>query len=423
LSVTIATDAVPSDPTPKIKARLLSAYRLIDPSRREEPILTLNWRNSKTQPIGTLIGSRLSQTEINNLSVQDFKSIRNRLLSALQEVEKRINLEPSGSDATAIERIQPLLDAGTIAFKIIFQSYDLRDDISRLIYMARVRGRLPIIRIMTDGEHLIPWDLIYAGYLDWHRDAEKKISQFLGMGCVVEHMLPGLDAINDVKISNIDKTLVSIVRNPSVIHPQENEMRLMADTENAGRLAVVERDKRGNEIDLKNFLEQPAHIIQFVAHGIPDEASPVLNQLDFGDGAISPYWLNDWRVKFRDQPFIIMNACEGLHSIPDLYGSFLKAFLDCGARGVLGSLVPIKALFASRFTTNFYEDFLNGRSAGEALYFARWNCWDKSKSLLGLLYIYYGSLYIHLQNSTRTKKLDVCSACLISRSCASNAII
>jgi hypothetical protein len=71
--------------------------------------------------------------------------------------------------------------------------------------------------------------------------------------------------------------------------------------------------------------------------------------------------------------------------------SFAKFFLEQHSLGVLGTLCDISDIVASHFARVFYQQLLQGRTVGEAMYDARWHLMDVHSNPLGLLYTFHGN--------------------------------
>ena len=169
---------------------------------------------------------------------------------------------------------------------MIFHTREIQRDIGKAIYLARVscrlRGKVPIIRIVTDGEHLIPWDLVCSTYLSWNRP-DDIIEQFWGMGCIVKYMISGAEAAEDGELNNISETrMLSLVHNQTVKQPRTHEIRFLNNNKFMGKLNFQYRGFKGADKEFMRFLELPSHIIQIVGHGTPSEKSPARMSLILG---------------------------------------------------------------------------------------------------------------------------------------------
>jgi hypothetical protein len=64
----------------------------------------------------------------------------------------------------------------------------------------------------------------------------------------------------------------------------------------------------------------------------------------------------------------VLNACGTVGYSPDALSPFLKALVDGrGAGGILGTEVPVAEILAADVAKAFFERFVAGKRAGEAL--------------------------------------------------------
>jgi hypothetical protein len=110
-----------------------------------------------------------------------------------------------------------------------------------------------------------------------------------------------------------------------------------------------------------------ADIVYFYAHGgFEAEGTPYLK---FGvDERITLIDLDAWRTTLRSKHALVMlNACESAGYSPDAFESLLSFFHQRGASGVIAAQCDLRELLAATFGLGFFQEFLRGESAGQAL--------------------------------------------------------
>jgi hypothetical protein len=92
---------------------------------------------------------------------------------------------------------------------------------------------------------------------------------------------------------------------------------------------------------------------------------------------------------FSKEPLVFLNACESVSGITSLfYEGFLPYFLSKGARGVIGTLAKIPAIFAAEFGLRFFKSLLQGDKVDEIISRLRQE-FLLQHNLLGLYYTSY----------------------------------
>ena len=91
-----------------------------------------------------------------------------------------------------------------------------------------------------------------------------------------------------------------------------------------------------------------------------------------------------------------MNACETGNLNPLYTSYFAKAFLKCGARGVVATECAVPDAFAADFAEQLYTHLLAGEPLGESLLAARRYFLENYHNPSGLLYSMYAPPTIRL---------------------------
>ncbi|HEX4956402.1 MAG TPA: CHAT domain-containing protein [Thermoanaerobaculia bacterium] len=91
----------------------------------------------------------------------------------------------------------------------------------------------------------------------------------------------------------------------------------------------------------------------------------------------------------RTGPLVFINACESCRALPEDSHSWPELFLEYNFRGFIGLPIMINDRVAARFSAEFYERLLQGKSVGCALSHARQELLRVDRNALGLLYFSY----------------------------------
>ncbi len=97
------------------------------------------------------------------------------------------------------------------------------------------------------------------------------------------------------------------------------------------------------------------------------------------------------RARLGDAPIIVLNTCDSGQIWNTAQGSFVRLFLDRGARAVLGteSIMPI--VLSDAFGRRLFEQLFGGKTIGEAVRAVRCNLLNQENNPLGLSYCLYGA--------------------------------
>jgi hypothetical protein len=89
---------------------------------------------------------------------------------------------------------------------------------------------------------------------------------------------------------------------------------------------------------------------------------------------------------------VFLNVCEGGVLQTLSFESFASAFIECGAKSLVGATMPVPNLFASQFAKEFFEIFFQGgHTVAEAVNAATRHLFDKCGNPLGLIFGSYRS--------------------------------
>ncbi|HLK59681.1 MAG TPA: CHAT domain-containing protein [Chthonomonadaceae bacterium] len=161
-------------------------------------------------------------------------------------------------------------------------------------------------------------------------------------------------------------------------------------------------------------LDKPsAHLYYFFSHGhtamphpyrdhVP-ELAPHNNQsyIKLYLGSTCYIYLNQLRAMDlrKISPLIFLNMCESAQVYPMIASGFVDVFLTSGARGVIGTEIPMSPAFADLFARYFFDIWFGAKgspqSLGQALYELRRQFMDK-KNPFGFAYTLYGDVTARL---------------------------
>ncbi|MBI5248822.1 MAG: CHAT domain-containing protein [Desulfomonile tiedjei] len=103
------------------------------------------------------------------------------------------------------------------------------------------------------------------------------------------------------------------------------------------------------------------------------------------------------RFKLAGSPLVFINGCQSASMSPLFYDGWVPYFLAKGARGVMGPVWDIPAVFASEWAIRLFNRLVEGPPIGEAMLWLRREFLLKHNNLLGLAYSLYcdGETRIH----------------------------
>lgn len=150
--------------------------------------------------------------------------------------------------------------------------------------------------------------------------------------------------------------------------------------------------------------ETAVNLLYFYTHGgKTDIGQPFLQLAD--DSKITLNDLDAWRVHWpRQQPLVILNACESANYTPDDYESLMLFFSQQGAAGIIGAQCPVKELLADAFIIPFLTQFLRQMPVGAALFAARRQLLYDHLDPRGLAYSLFAAAEIQLAQPALAEK-------------------
>ena len=102
-------------------------------------------------------------------------------------------------------------------------------------------------------------------------------------------------------------------------------------------------------------------------------------------------------VNFINEPLVFINACDSTKMSPLFYDGFVPFFFDKKARAIVGTLSKIPAIFAYKFSLEFFKKFFEGQMIGSVIRDLRIKFMEDHNNLLGLFYTSYCYSKIRLQ--------------------------
>jgi len=123
--------------------------------------------------------------------------------------------------------------------------------------------------------------------------------------------------------------------------------------------------------------------------------------------------VNAWKAEWPEehwsdrQPLVILNGCHTSELTPEEVLSFVTAFSDARAAGVIGLETSIEQRLAGEAIEDFLSFLRMGRNTGEAIYCMRWELLHKG-NVMGLAYTPYCSAALQLRMRKRdAQELEV----------------
>ena len=160
------------------------------------------------------------------------------------------------------------------------------------------------------------------------------------------------------------------------------------------------------DVILRNLKDVDLDIVYLYCHARGGEADPTVKppHLEFQDvqeqspGIIKPAALAH-NQPWEHHPLVFLNGCGTAGFSPDALSPFItKLVRDRQASGVIGTEIPVWEPLASEFAKLFFEKFLDGSSAGEALLLVR-RALLSEYNPLGLAYTLYGAAQLMLSRT------------------------
>lgn len=112
------------------------------------------------------------------------------------------------------------------------------------------------------------------------------------------------------------------------------------------------------------------------------------------------------------RPVVFLNMCESAEFYPGATDNLVDVFLKRGARGVIGTEVPVLAAFGDALAREFFESFFaagrsgEGQEIGAVLWRLRRSFLDQGNPF-GFVYTYFGDATTRLKPAIVDSKLQV----------------
>jgi hypothetical protein len=171
------------------------------------------------------------------------------------------------------------------------------------------------------------------------------------------------------------------------------------------KLEPLESDqKREGLTRLRHFMSQDFEILHFACHALYEREDPGLscvllsNEFPVSLSDFDNYLVDaeDKPLELKNNPLVILNACETGNIDSRYTASFASTFYRHGSRGVLGTDCKVPDEFAGRFAARLYDHLLAGEPLGQSVLSTRKYFWREHHNPSGLLYSMYASPSIRL---------------------------
>lgn len=255
------------------------------------------------------------------------------------------------------------------------------------------------IQIITE-RFSIPWTLIYDGELKY---GERSIDRnaFWGFKHVLDNPPDVEGQWSFDSIIGTQKLLCSLNVNETIdsvygLHCVRDQIDFFEKIEHPS----VDKLVRNTEDEvLRDFADEGGvddSIVYFFCHAHSTSdfnagTKDIYIKLKDEENKLTLHNLKAWAGSrnFVNEPLVFINACESVSLNPIFYDGFVPYFIAKGARGVLGTISKIPAIFASKFAQSFFERFLERQRIGEILPKLRNEYLENYNNLLGLYYMSY----------------------------------
>lgn len=326
-------------------------------------------------------------------SRDDLDEANGRLQVALEDVANRVdslNLRSSLRD-----ELGPLADLarrGQSTFKLLFPEGLRRKILDNLYWGAT-------IEIVSD-QFLLPWELLYC-----HDRPRYHVSGFWGMRYNIARMSvnrswesAGWSSPGEHRPTiNTPRPRVGLIRSEDLPYVDAIEVPAFRELEEKELISLMflppldNLDRRGSMVRFRDFVGEDLDLLHLACH-----AEDNRKKLEFSLKVSNafPITLDDFvndDCGVRSGAFVVLNACHTGTPSPRSVFNWARRFKDTGARGLLATEFRVPDDFAARFASRFYDHVLQGATVGEALLWARRECWRTLRNPLGLGYSLYSS--------------------------------
>ena len=319
--------------------------------------------------------------------------------SAKGSYRSRINI-PTVINQIALAK---LAKVGFTLYQHIFHKSGLGSPIGQLGTLLRrsAQGKRLRIRIDTPS-FFIPWSFLYVA--DRFDPQNVDPAMFLGFKHIVEELLPADRAVaTNSSIHSRGPMNVGLYVNEDIgkqsgwrIVEDQTDFWVGVQAKYGVPCTVGKTDK-----DLIRDLSTPGLESQFLylyCHaetkscydGGGTDASALL--LSNGTSVTLGGLITDTdlhKSELTGAPLVFINACDTGKLSPLYYDGWVPYFMAKGARGIMGTLCPVPALFASEWAMRFFKRFLAGEPIGQAVLSLRREFLERHHNVLGLIYSLY----------------------------------
>ena len=164
------------------------------------------------------------------------------------------------------------------------------------------------------------------------------------------------------------------------------------------------------EEKFRTLVAEGPSVIHFSGHGVFDSDNPWMSQLRFyAEDGYSPYTITEMLLhRFPKSPLFVLSACEtarGRISRGDEAIGILRGLTLAGATSILATNWRLSDSVAPYFMYNFYQHFLEGETAAEALFNARRDLYEDvpefEKPVHWAVYELFGNPFKHIGGSDK----------------------
>jgi hypothetical protein len=324
-----------------------------------------------------------------DMTDSDLSSLNIRLHNAI-----RAAITDDDQDA----KFSELTETSHYAFNRVFSDPEARKAILQLAPMDSRTN----LRIVTE-DFFLPWELLYPVSV---YNEPLSNNNFWGANHLISRVVDqgeGASAFVPDIISTPSLPRLGLLTYKELEYVKKKEIPFFEQLESSQRIKLFKlrvlnpEDKRSDELKVfKVFLDSSLDIAHFACHACYDQNDPDLSKIILSNNfQISIQDLENIETVLKDNPLVILNACETSTLNPLFSSFFAKRLLKYGARGVVATECAVPDNFASEFAERFYRYFLRGYNLGDALLNTR-SFFIKTGNIGGLLYSLYASPAIRL---------------------------
>lgn len=245
-------------------------------------------------------------------------------------------------------------------------------------------GPVPRLHVISD-ESLIPWELLsiepntkqksQMSSTEGQATSAKKTRKFLAEAFILTRWLIGRYAFRGFTMSKIGCV---IPNDSSALFAHREKSRLLSLRMKNHLFERIEADAASLEAQLERSNHDGWH---FAGHGATSIASIPQIELEGKTRLLSTTLALHEAAISQKKPFVFWNSCSSSSGQSILTGrrGWPHEFIEAGAGAFLGTHWEVKDSLAVEFAVKFYELFLGGATAGEAVHQARLHIKDEIK--------------------------------------------